>query len=572
MSSEMGINNIIKLGVFIGLLLLSARPVGLFLNRVFSNQKHVFTRPLGWLERVIYSAAGINPEEGQTWTRYTSCLLGTSVVSMLFSYAILRLQHILPFNPQHLPAVPADLAWNTAMSFTSNTNWQAYGGESTMSYFSQMVALTIQNFLSSAAGICVAVAVIRSIASKQASSLGNFWADFVRCNIYVLLPLSLLFSIFLVSQGVIQNFNSYTELLTLEGAKQVLAMGPTASQVAIKMLGTNGGGFFNANAAHPFENPTPLSNFVQMFSILLIPSGLVYLLGLWTGNKKHGWSVWTAMAVLFLVGVLVSAHFEFQGNPIYSNVGCSSAMNMEGKEVRFGIFDSALFAATTTAASCGAVNAMHDSFTPLGGLVPLFNIHLGEIVFGGVGSGLYGMVLFIVLTVFLAGLMVGRSPEYLGKRIDGKEVKYAMFSLIILAFCILGLSAWAVVSPRGTSSILNPGPHGLSEILYAFSSGAGNNGSAFAGLNVNTIFFNTALGIAMFAGRFLMMIPVLALAGSLAEKRIHPESEASFPVHGPLFVALLIGVIAIVGALTFFPALSLGPIAEHFEMLRGKTF
>ncbi len=571
----MRIRDAAELFAFLSILLVSAKPMGLWMSSVFQDKRHSLKKPLGWLERLLLNLTGINPSEEQNWLRYAGSILSLSAISMLFSYLVLRFQDILPLNPQHLPAVPPSLAWNTAISFTTNTNWQAYGGESTLSYLSQMVALTLHNFFSAAVGICAAVAVIRGIAarpSRESATLGNFWADFIRCNVYILLPLSLVLAVFLVSQGVIQNFSPYLDVHTLEGTHQLVAMGPAASQIAIKILGTNGGGFFNANAAHPFENPNPLSNFIQMLAIFLIPSGLVYLLGHWTGNRKHGWSVWATMALLFVCGALLAAHFEYRGNPMLAQAGAAVSHNMEGKEVRFGVFDSSLFAAVTTAASCGAVNAMHDSFTPLGGLVPLFNIHLGEIVFGGVGSGLYGMILYIVLTVFLAGLMVGRTPEYLGKRIEGREVKFAMLALIVMAFSILVFSALAVVTPTGTNSLANNGPHGLAEILYAFSSVAGNNGSAFAGLNANTPFYNIALGIVMFAGRFLMMIPVLAIAGSLAEKNTHPEGEATFPVHGGMFITLLIGVIIIVGALTFFPALSLGPIAEHFEMLRGKTF
>ncbi len=567
----MSIRDYFELGLYIVLIFLVTKPLGIYLERVFDGAPHPLQKVLGWLERLIYRAGGINPDEGQNWVRYARDLLGLSIVSLFFTYAILRLQQFLPLNPQKFGPLSPDSAFQIAISFTTNTNWQFYGGENTMSYLSQMVALVIHNFFSAAVGIAAAVAVIRGIASKGKASLGNFWADFVRCNLYVLLPICFIYALFLVSQGMIQNFSSYVNATTLEGVKQVIPMGPAASQVAIKMLGTNGGGFFNANAAHPFENPTALSNFIQMLSIFLIPAALVYLLGRKVNSTKHAWSVWAAMAVLFIIGVLVCANAEYHGNPLLTQLGSSSSLNMEGKEVRFGIFESALFATVTTDASCGAVNAMHDSFTPLGGLVPLFNIKLGEIIFGGVGAGLYGMVLFIVLTIFISGLMVGRTPEYLGKKIEGREVKYAMLSLIIGALSILGFSAWASLDYRGLAGLSNAGPHGLSEILYAYASATGNNGSAFAGLNGNT-FYNITMGIAMMLGRFFMMIPVLAIAGSLAEKSIHPESEGTFPAHGVLFTLLLLGVIIIVGALTFFPTLSLGPIAEHFEMLRGKLF
>lgn len=568
----MTLRDYIELFIFLAVLLLLTKPLGIYMDLVLDGRPHPLSRVLGWFERLIYLLTGVDPDEGQKWTKYTRDILILSGVSLLFTYAILRLQHLLPLNPQKLGPLSSDLAWNTAMSFTTNTNWQSYGGESTMSYLSQMVALVIHNFFSAAVGISAAVAVIRGIASRGKPSIGNFWADFVRCNLYILLPISLIYALFLVSQGVIQNFLPYMEATTLEGAKQVIAMGPAASQVAIKMLGTNGGGFFNANSAHPFENPTALSNFVEMLSIFLISSALVYLLGRKVNNMKHAWSIWVTMAVIFVAGVLIAAHAENYGNPMLTRAGLSSPVNMEGKEVRFGVFDSALFATVTTDTSCGAVNSMHDQFTPLGGLVPLGNILLGEIVFGGVGSGLYTMIFFVILTIFISGLMVGRTPEYLGKKIEALEVKYSMFALIVAALSILEFTAWASLDPRGTASLANSGPHGFSEILYAFGSATGNNGSAFAGLNTNTPFWNTIMGIAMMLGRFFMKIPILAIAGSLAEKNVHPETEGSFPAHGGLFVGLLIGVIVIVVALTYFPALALGPIAEHFEMLSGKTF
>ena len=482
---------------------------------------------------------------------------------------MLRLQHLLPLNPQGFGPVRPDLAFNTAASFASNTNWQNYAGETTLSYFSQMVGLVFQNFVSAAAGIAAAAALVRGIARHSAKTLGNFWVDLVRINLYLLLPLSIVFSLFLTSQGTIQNFKP--SVRAVDGRErrrdQTIAQGPAASQVAIKMLGTNGGGFFNANAAHPYENPTPLSNFVQMLAIFLIPSGLTYYLGRKVKNQKHGWAVWSAMAVLFLAAALVCWKAESAGNPRLQALGVDPAGgNMEGKEVRFGVAGSSLFATVTTAASCGAVNAMHDSFTPLGGLVPLFNIQLGEVVFGGVGSGLYGMLVFVILAVFLTGLMVGRTPEYMGKKIEAYDVKVSVLAVLVLVFSILGFSAWAAASRWGLAGPANSGPHGLSEILYAFSSGAGNNGSAFAGLNGNTVPYNITLAVAMLFGRFLMMVPVLALAGNLAGKKILPPSEASFPASGPTFVIILIGTVLVVGALTFLPALALGPIVEHFLM------
>jgi len=561
-----------QLALFILILGLTAKPLGLFMQKIFAGDKHFLTPLLGWLEKLIYRVGCIDSEEDQTWGKYATHLMVFSAVGCLFTYVLLRVQQWLPLNPQHFGPVSPDLALNTSISFTTNTNWQSYGGESTMSYLSQMLALTLHNFLSAAVGISVAVALIRALARRESKGIGNFWADMVRANVYLLLPLSLVFATILMSQGMIQNFKAYLEVTTLEGVKQLIAQGPVASQVAIKMIGTNGGGFFNANASHPYENPTALSNFLQMLSIFLIPSGLAFLLGSMTNQRRHGWSVWSAMTIVFVAGVLICAHFEYEGNPAFKNLGCQSTANMEGKEARFGIFHSALFATVTTDASCGAVNAMHDSFTPLGGLVPLLNIQLGEIIFGGVGSGLYGMIMFIILTVFIAGLMVGRTPEYLGKKIEAREVKFVMLAIIIMAFCILGFTGWGVLDARGLAGQGNSGPHGFSEILYAYSSATGNNGSAFAGLSTNTVFWNVTLAIAMFFGRFFVLIPMLAVGGSLARKKIHPGGEGTFPTEGPLFVGLLIGVIVLVGALTFFPALSLGPIVEHFEMLAGHSF
>jgi potassium-transporting ATPase potassium-binding subunit len=564
----------LQLGLFVLTIAAITKPMGLYLVRVLdSNGRTWFDPIIKPLERFTYWLMGVKSDREQDWKQYTFAMLLFSLVSCLFTYAILRLQQHLPLNPQGLGALSPDLAFNTAVSFTTNTNWQSYGGESTMSYFSQMVALVIHNFGSAATGIALAAALVRGIARNSAKTLGNFWVDLVRITYYLLLPICIVFALFLVSQGVIQNFKPYTKATTLEGATQTIAQGAVASQVAIKMLGTNGGGYFNANASHPFENPTPLSNFFQMLSIFAIGSGLTYYLGRITKNQAHGWSVWTVMMILFLGGVLLCWWAEARGNPIHQQLGVVVADgNMEGKEVRFGIFNSALFATVTTDASCGAVNAMHDSFTPLGGFVPLFNIQLGEIIIGGVGAGLYGMLVFVVLAVFIAGLMVGRTPEYLGKKIQSYEVKMAMLALLVLALSILGFAAWASVSQWGLAGLNNSGAHGLSEILYAYSSANGNNGSAFAGLNANTPWYNTTLGIAMLIGRFLMIVPIMAMAGSFAQKKIVPLSAGTFPVSGVTFVVLLIGTILLVGALNFLPCLTLAPIVEHFLMLQGKLF
>ena len=587
----------IQLAAYAGVLLLSTKPMGLYLVRVLDVEGKTFLDPaLKPAERFLYRLFGVNPQEEQGWQRYTWSMLAFSLVGLLFTYAILRVQHVLPLNPQGFGPVSPDLAFDTAASFTTNTNWQNYGGESTLSYFSQMVGLAFHNFVSAATGIAIAAALVRGIARHTAKTIGNFWVDLVRINLYLLLPLCLFYAIFLVSQGMIQNFKPYEkarliEPKTIEVAErdakgqeirdaqenpvmeeqsvkiQTVPQGPVASQVAIKMLGTNGGGFFNANASHPYENPTPLSNFIQMLSIFLIPSGLTYYLGRMVKNQKHGWAVWAAMAVLFVGAFLVCWWAEGTGNPRLHALGVDPAGgNMEGKEVRFGIFNSALFATITTDASCGAVNAMHDSFTPLGGLIPLFNIELGEIVFGGVGAGLYGMLVFVVLAVFLTGLMVGRTPEYLGKKIESYDVKVSVLAILILIFSILGFSAWAAVSNWGSEGLNNAGPHGLSEMLYAYSSATGNNGSAFAGLNGNTPWYNTTLGLAMLFGRFVMIVPILALAGNLARKKLIPAGGGSFPVSGAMFVFVLVGTVLIVGALTFLPALALGPIVEHFLM------
>ncbi len=548
--------------------------MGLYLFQVLTPGGKTFLSPvMGPVERLFYRIAGIDPEKEQDWKGYAASMLLFSMVGMLITYLILRTQNLLPLNPQNFAANTPDLAFNTAASFTTNTNWQSYVGETTMSYFSQMVGLAWHNFTSAAVGIAVAAALVRGIARASAKTLGNFWVDLVRSTLYLLLPICLVYAVFLVSQGIIQNFSAYTAAVGLEGGNQSIAQGPIASQIAIKMLGTNGGGFLNANAAHPFENPNPLSNFIQMVSIFLIPAGLTYYLGRMVKNQKHGWSVWSAMAILFLAGTLVCWWGEAHPNHLLSGLGIDAATgNMEGKEVRFGVFNSALFATVTTDASCGAVNAMHDSFTPLGGLVPLFNIQLGELVFGGVGAGLYAMIVYIVLSVFIAGLMVGRTPEYLGKKIEAFDVKVAVLYALVGAFSILGFSAWAAASKWGTATLNNAGPHGFSEFLYAFSSATGNNGSAFAGIGANNPWFNNTLGIAMLIGRFLMIVPALALAGNLARKKIVPAGAGSFPVSGATFTLLILGVIVIVGGLTFLPALVMGPVVEHFLMLSGKLF
>ena len=570
----------IQLALFAGLLLALTKPMGLYLVRILDPKQKTFLDPVVQpVELLLYRVCRIDPLEEQSWKRYALSLGMFSLVGLLFTYAILRLQQYLPLNPQGFKNVSPDLAFNTAASFTTNTNWQSYSGESTMSYFSQMVGLTLHNFTSAAVGITAAAAIVRGLARSTARTVGNFWADLVRITLYLLVPVSLVYALFLASQGVVQNFRGYTtvtpvELAAGDGAvqSQTIPQGPIASQEAIKMFGTNGGGFLNANSAHPFENPTPLSNFVQMLSIFLIPSGLTYYLGRMIKNQRHGWTVWACMAFVFTLGVLVCWWAESSGNPRISALGVNATDGtMEGKEVRFGIFNSALFATVTTDASCGAVNSMHDSFTPLGGLVPLVNIQLGEIIFGGVGSGLYGMLVFIILAVFLAGLMVGRTPEYLGKKIEAYDVKLAVLFVLVAIFSILGFAAWACVSPWALAGLANKGPHGFSEMLYAFSSATGNNGSAFAGLSANSVAYNTTLAIAMLAGRFLMMLPVLALAGSLARKKLVPVSGGSFPVSGVTFGLLLVGAILIVGALTFLPALALGPIVEHFIMTGSVT-
>ncbi len=550
--------------------------MGIFLYRILEGERHLLERPLGWLERLVYRVCRVDGLE-QSWQDYTAGLLAFSAASLLVSYAIQRLQQILPFNPQGLGPVEAGSAFNTAASFTTNTNWQGYIGETTMSYLSQMAGLAWHNFTSAAAGIAVAVALARGLTrrgeGKRTGTIGNFWVDLTRTNLYILLPISVIVALGFVSQGVIQNLSPYVEVTTIEGGRQVIAMGPVASQEAIKQLGTNGGGFFNANAAHPFENPNPLTNFFSMFLTFVIPAGLTYTFGRMAKDQRQGWVLFGAMTLLFFAGVAVAYRAEASGNPIIELPGIDPGSgNMEGKEVRFGIASSALYATVTTDASCGAVNSMHDSFTPLGGLVPLFNIQLGEVVFGGVGAGLYGILVMAILSVFIAGLMVGRTPEYLGKKIETREVKLAMLYVLIFPLLILGFAAWSAVATYGVSSLNNAGPHGLSEILYAFTSAAGNNGSAFAGLNANTPWYNVTLGLAMLAGRFLMIVPVLGIAGFLAGKKSIAPGPGTLPTTGPLFTALLVGVILIVGALTFFPVLSLGPVVEHFLALSGKVY
>jgi K+-transporting ATPase ATPase A chain len=587
-------NGWLQIGLFFLLLLALTKPMGVYMARVFSGQKTFMDPVLRPVERLLYRLTGVDETHEMRWTEYAIAMLLLSGVSMILLYAIQRLQQWLPWNPQHFTAVAPDLAFNTAASFTTNTNWQAYSGESTMSYFTQMVGLAYHNFLSAAVGIALAIAVIRGIARREMETIGNFWVDLTRTILWVLLPVCVVVALFFVSQGTVQTLkpNVTAQLmdpqsLQVTGAdgktttqrvtEQTITLGPVASQEAIKMYGTNGGGFFNANSAHPFENPTPLTNFVQMLLIFSIGSGLTYTLGRMTGSQKHGWAVWSAMAVLFLAGVAFTYTAESRGNPQLHGVdqrvsATQPGGNMEGKEVRFGIANSALFATITTDASCGAVNGVHDSFTPLGGMIPMINMMLGEVVFGGVGAGLYGIVVFIILTVFIAGLMVGRTPEYLGKKIEAYDVKMAMLAVLIFSLVILVFTAIGVVTPFGKAGITNPGPHGLSQILYAYTSGAANNGSAFAGLNANTLWYNTSIAFDTLFGRFFMVIPVLAIAGNLARKKIVPESAGTFPVTTPLFATLLVSVVLIVSALTFFPALSLGPILEHLLMHAGKAF
>lgn len=586
-------NGILQIAVFFALIVALTRPLGSCMTKVFAGERTFLHPVLGPLERLCYAAGGVNEAVEQRWTQYAGSLLAFSIFSFLILYLMQRLQGFLPLNPMgfgtlHAPngATPMtpDLAFNTAVSFTTNTNWQNYAGETTMSYLVQMAGLTMHNFTSAAAGMAIAVALIRGFGRQHAGAIGIFWADLIRATVYVLLPLSVVIALFFCSQGVIQNLHPFTVATTVEGKTQTIAQGPVASQEAIKMLGTNGGGFFNANSAHPFENPTPLTNMVQMLAIFAIPAGLTYVFGKMAGDTRQGWALFAAMSVLFLTGTLVLYGAEQAGNPILSQLGLAANGNTEGKEVRFGIAASALFATVTTGASCGAVIAMHDSLTPLGGLVPLFNMQTGEVIFGGVGAGLYGMLLFAILAVFIAGLMVGRTPEYIGKKIEGKEVKMAMLALIATSAVILifsGVSSVAEFSKGGywngsngpaTANLGNAGPHGFGKILYLFTSSAANNGSAFAGLNGNTPWYNLAGGIAMLVGRFLIIIPMLAVAGSLAAKKRVPITSGTLPTHGTLFVGLLVGTVVIVSALTFFPALSLSPIVEHFLMHQGRLF
>jgi len=556
---------------FVAILFALAKPLGLWLFALYEGRATPLHRLFGPVERGFYRLAGIDPTEEQSWRRYAVHMLLFNLALLLLTYAVLRLQGVLPVNPQGFQGVGADGAFNTAVSFTTNTNWQWYGGETTLSNLSQMLGLTIHNFLSAATGIAIAFALFRGFARREAKGVGNFWADVTRITLYLLLPLCILYALFLIASGVPQTLAGSVDATTLEGARQTIALGPVASQEAIKMLGTNGGGFFNANSAHPFENPTALTNFVQMLSIFAIGIGLAYTFGKAVKDTRQGWTILAAMAVLFLAGTAVAYWQEAAGNPVLHQLGIAGG-NMEGKEVRFGIAASALFAVVTTAASCGAVNAMHDSFTALGGMVPLFNMQLGEVVVGGVGAGIYGFLLFAILAVFVAGLMVGRTPEYVGKKIEAREVKLAVLAIAVLPLCILGLTALSAVLPAGLAGPLNKGPHGFSEILYAYASGTGNNGSAFAGLKAGTPFYNGLLGIAMWLGRFFVIVPVLAIAGSLAAKRHTPATSGSFPTTGGLWVGLLVGIILILGGLTFLPSLALGPIADHLAMIEGQLF
>ena len=563
--------------VFFAAVAAVTKPLGVYMFRVFEGERRPLPRLFGGLERLCYKLSGVDPKREQTWTEYAFALLVFSGMGLLVTYFIQRLQQVLPFNPQHFGAVEQTSAFNTAASFTTNTNWQGYSGESTMSYFSQMAALAWHNFTSAAAGIGVALALGRGFTRRPgpdgAKTLGSFWVDLVRGIVYVFLPLSIIFTLLLLWQGAIQNLSPYLDVVTLEGGKQTLALGPVASQEAIKQLGTNGGGFFNANAAHPFESPTPLTNFFSMFMIFAVSSALTYTYGRMARDQKHGWAVWGAMSILFFAGASACYWAEAHPNPALAGLPVEQSIgNMEGKEARFGVSASALYATVTTDASCGAVNAMHDSFTPLGGLVPLANLQLGEVVFGGTGAGLYGMLVYVVLTVFIAGLMVGRTPEYLGKKIESREMKLAMLYVLIFPLVILGFTAWSAVKPYGVSSLNNAGPHGLMEMLYAYTSGAANNGSAYAGLNANTPWYNVSLGIDMLAGRFLMIVPALGIAGSMVGKKVVPPSLGTFPTNGATFAVLLVSVVVIVGALTFFPALSLGNIIEHFAALAGKVY
>jgi K+-transporting ATPase ATPase A chain len=570
-------NGWIQIGLFAAVILAITKPLGLYMYRVYEGERQPWPRAFGPLERLLYRLSGVDPKKEHGWKGYTVAMLIFSLFGVLVTYGIERLQHVLPFNPQKLGPVASDLAWNTAVSFTTNTNWQNYGGESTMSYLTQMAGLAWHNFTSAAVGMSIALALARGLTRHPGptgpKTLGNFWVDLVRSIVYVLLPISIVGTLVLVALGVPQTLSAYHEITTLEGLKQIIAVGPVASQEVIKELGTNGGGFFNANSAHPFENPTPFTNFFEMVLIFAIPAALTYTYGKMARDTRQGWAIFAAAALLFLAGVAVAYHAESGRNPALASLAVDHAPgNMEGKEVRFGVANSALWATVTTDTSCGAVNSMHDSFTPLGGLVPLVNIKLGEVVFGGVGAGLYALLVMVILTVFIAGLMVGRTPEYLGKKIEGKEMKLAMLYVLVFPIVILTLSAWAAVVPYGTSALGNAGPHGLSEILYAYASQAGNNGSAFAGLSGNTRFWNVSGGWDMLIGRFIMAIPALAIGGSMVGKKTVPAGPGTFPTTGATFTVLLVSVILIVSALTFFPALALGPVLEHFSALAGKVF
>ena len=567
----MTIQGWILIFAFVGILLALTKPMGTWLFALYEGRRTPLHAVLGPIEDGFYKLSGINPNDEQNWRRYAAHMLLFNFAGLIFTYAVLRLQGLLPLNDLGYSGISPDGAFNTAISFTTNTNWQWYSGEAAMSNLSQMLGLTLHNFLSAATGIALAFAFFRGFARREAASIGNFWADVTRITLYLLLPICLIYGIFLIASGVPQTFAASVDVSTLEGGKQMLALGPVASQEAIKMLGTNGGGFFNANSAHPFENPTALTNLVQMLSIFVIGFGLTWCFGKAVGNTRQGWAILSAMTFLFLLGVAVTYWQEAAGNPVLHDLGVAGG-NMEGKEVRFGIAASALFAVVTTAASCGAVNAMHDSFTALGGMIPLFNIQLGEVVIGGVGAGIYGFLLFAILAVFVAGLMVGRTPEYVGKKIEAREVKLAVLAIAILPLCILGLTAASAILPAGLAGPLNKGPHGFTEILYAYTSATGNNGSAFAGLTAGTPFYNALLGVAMWLGRFFVIVPMLAIAGSLAAKKHTPESAGSFPTTGGLWVGLLVGIILIVGGLTFLPSLVLGPIADHLAMIRGQLF
>jgi potassium-transporting ATPase potassium-binding subunit len=561
----------IQILLYCAIVVALVKPLGAYMTHVFNGERTWLSPVLRPVERAIYWAGGVDEKREQGWLMYAVGMLLFHVGGFLILYALMRFQGLLPFNPADMSAVAPDLSFNTAVSFITNTNWQNYGGESTMSYLVQMLGLTHQNYLSAATGIVLAMALIRGFARASARTVGNFWVDITRCTLYILMPICIVYALFLLWQGMPQTLGPYVEATTLEGAKQTIAVGPVASQIAIKMLGTNGGGFFNANAAHPFENPTALSNFVQMISIFAIGAALTNVFGRMVGNQRQGWAILSAMGVLFIAGVIVCYWAEAHGNDAFTAMGLTGG-NMEGKEVRLGIVASALFAVVTTAASCGAVNAMHDSFTALGGMIPLINIQLGEVIIGGVGAGMYGMLLFVIISIFVAGLMVGRTPEYVGKKIEAKEVKMAMLAILILPRMYLGWTAVAMLVPSAVASMANPGPHGFTEVLYAYTSADGNNGSAFAGLSGNTLFYNITLAIAMLVGRFWMIIPAMAIAGSLAGKKIVPPSAGTFPTTGGLFVGLVVGVIVIVGGLTFFPALALGPIVEQLAMRAGTLY